>query len=116
MYDRGIALRTRHVVLIYLWTEIGGARGAVVASRKVGNSVRRNRAKRLLRTARRHALSGAPLANVDHVLVAREGIDRELSREIDAQVIELYTAAGLLPGINRGLVSKVTRDVGDHAP
>ena len=46
----------------------------ITASRKVGNAVARNRAKRRLREAARKLLPELGLAGVDYVLVARQAV------------------------------------------
>jgi ribonuclease P protein component len=73
--DIGAVLRARHqragrlaVVHIRRRDDDGRARVAVMASRRVGGAVQRNRAKRLLREAARH-VPFAPGSDV--VLVAR---------------------------------------------
>lgn len=61
----------------------GPGRAAVVAGRRLGSAVRRNRAKRRLRAAARE--SGVPKGR-DVVLVARPGADRapwdDICREV----------------------------------
>ena len=47
------------------------ARYGITASKKIGNAVARNRAKRRLREVVRHALSGQAEKGCDYVLIAR---------------------------------------------
>lgn len=61
-------------------------RVAVLASRKVGNAVRRNRARRLLRVAG----EGLPPVGLDVVLVARASTPARRSHELRAQVEHLF--------------------------
>lgn len=56
VYDTGTKRVGRYVVVYLLPAEDFGS--AVVASRKIGGAVQRNRAKRLLREARRRACLG----------------------------------------------------------
>ena len=54
------------------------------ASKKVGNAVARNRAKRRLREAARQVLSPVARPGTDYVLVARPGtLQAEFSRLLD---------------------------------
>lgn len=63
----------------------GAARLGVVASRKVGPAVARNRAKRLVREAFRRHPEVFP-AGLDVVIIVRPGIQRSTQAEIDDEV------------------------------
>jgi len=64
----------------------GTGRFAAVAARRVGGSVERNRARRVLRAAWRQV---APLEGFDAVLVAREAIGGATTQELVAEMSEL---------------------------
>lgn len=73
----------------------GAGRLAVVASRKVGGAVQRNRARRILRAAWREVSSLA--AGRDAVLVARAPIAGATTGELVAEMSELVRR-GVEPG------------------
>jgi ribonuclease P protein component len=69
----------------------GIARVGFTASRKIGNAVARNRAKRRLRAAARETLPLLAKPGHDYVLVARAGI---LTRDFQALLGDLKAAMG----------------------
>jgi ribonuclease P protein component len=79
---RGRRVAGRHVVVHARDTD-HGVRGAVLATRRVGNAVRRNRAKRLMREAMRHA---SWRDGIDLVLVARASCADQRLAAVEADV------------------------------
>lgn len=95
VYTHGTAHRSELIVLIHNHNDAGSLRSAVVASRRVGGAVQRNRAKRILRVAVRALLSAGVTNSIDVVLVARAGLPQKKSRDVVAAVAELCGRAGI---------------------
>ncbi len=94
-YDRGRRFPGRLMVLWLREAEDAALRLGVVSSRKVGEAVVRNRARRRLREAwrlNRHRFRG----RCDVVLVARRAIVRAGWNEIEAELLRLAREAGLV--------------------
>lgn len=68
-------------------------RVAVVAGKRLGGAVARNRAKRVLREAARRA--GAPWTGVDAVLIARPGTGSAAPHELDHSLATALSRLGL---------------------
>ena len=84
VFDEGQSLHGNRVVL-FLAPGSGGS--AVVAGRRVGGAVERNRAKRVLRAAWREVAS--PGTDEDVVLVARTAIRGSKTQDLVAEMTEM---------------------------
>jgi len=74
LYKRGKSSGSKYVVVLYGPNKTGLCRRAFIASKKVGNSVERNRARRLMKEAFR--LSEIKLNDgYDFLFIARKGIE-----------------------------------------
>jgi ribonuclease P protein component len=83
-------------VILYVAPGPGDGRTAFVAGRRVGGAVVRNRARRVLREAWR-ALSPSMPPETDVVIVARSGILRARTQELEIEMRELLRRAGVTP-------------------
>jgi ribonuclease P protein component len=84
--------RSTHGNRVVLFVAPGSGGTAVVAARKVGTAVERNRARRILRAAWREV---APTVEkgYDVVLVARQGIRGAKTQDLVAEMTELLRRA-----------------------
>lgn len=69
VFDSGYRVSSRYFTLVFAPGSTPPARLGIVASRKLGDAVRRNRAKRLIREVFRHL--DTPPAAVDVVVIPR---------------------------------------------
>jgi ribonuclease P protein component len=94
IYKKGNSRGSRFTVILYKKNELGYTRTAYVASRKVGNSVRRNRARRLIREAYR-SFSSDIIKGYDIIFVARNSINDHNAQEVRRSLYEALKACGL---------------------
>jgi len=73
IYNKGKSLGERYVVLFYRKNNLPYKRIAFLASKKVGNSVERNRARRLMKESVRTSQVELP-DGVDYIFIARNTI------------------------------------------
>ena len=80
-YKKGKSIRDRYLVLVYLENSLPYTRTAFLASKKVGNSVQRNRAKRLMKESYR-ALRDEVIEGYDLIIIARNTINGKKCGEV----------------------------------
>jgi ribonuclease P protein component len=95
VYNKGKSRGSKYVVVLYKENGLGFTRTAFVASKKVGNSVDRNRARRIMREAWR-SYSDQIVQGYDIVFVARNTISGQKEKEVEKNLKTAVQACGLL--------------------
>jgi ribonuclease P protein component len=95
VYNKGKSIANKYSVVISRKNNLGYTRTAYVASKKVGNSVKRNRARRLMREAYRN-ISPDVRSGFDIIFVARSSITDHKCPEVEAAMRKTLRSSGLL--------------------
>ena len=97
IYNRGKSVGDRFVVLFYRPNGLVYNRTGFLASKKVGNSVKRNRARRLMKESYRH-LAGRLSQNVhyDFIIIARNTISGKKCAEVEKSLFSAMKRAGVI--------------------
>lgn len=95
VYNRGKSRGSRFVVVLYRKNNLDYTRTAFVSSKKVGNSVERNRARRLMKEAYR-SLKDRVIKGYDIVFVARNTIKESKEKEVEKVMEKTLKACELL--------------------
>ena len=99
VYKQGKSKGSRFAVILYRRNGLKFTRTAFVSSKKVGNSVERNRSRRLMKAAFR-AFEPDIKCGYDIVFVARAAIKGCKEPEVERQLKKTLESAGILTGNN----------------
>ena len=99
VYKQGKSKGSRFAVILYRRNGLRFTRTAFVSSKKVGNSVERNRSRRLMKAAYR-AFEPDIKSGYDIVFVARAAIKGCKEPEVERQLKKTLESAGILTGNN----------------
>ena len=97
VYKQGKSRGSRFAVILYRRNGLKFTRTAFVASKKVGNSVERNRSRRLMRAAYRSVETNVK-SGYDIIFVARAAINGCKEPEVERQLKKTLEGAGILTG------------------
>ena len=94
IYKKGKSVGDRYIVLFYRNNRLGYNRTGFLASKKVGNSVKRNRAKRLMKESYR-ALQDRLPEGYDFIFIARNTICGRKCAEVQKSLISAFKRTGV---------------------
>lgn len=94
VYRRGKTVGKRYFTLVYAKSRYGGIRAGFSVSKKVGNSVERNRVRRRLKEAVRNILPRTA-GNYGIVLVARPQAKTAVFSALEKEILSAFTVAGI---------------------
>ena len=95
IYNKGKSVGDRYVVLFYRKNHLPYNRMAFLASKKVGNSVKRNRARRLLKESFRLTEMNIPTSGYDFIVIARNTIVNAKCAEVKKSLESAFRRTGV---------------------
>ena len=97
VYNKGKSVGDIYVVVFYKKNDTGSCRLAFLASKKVGNAVKRNRARRLMKEGFRN-LKDMNLDGYDIIFIARNTIDNKKCRDVERSMLSALKRTAIIKG------------------
>lgn len=94
IYNKGKSVGDRFVVLFYRQNHLPYNRTGFLASKKVGNSVKRNRARRLMKESYRTIKNNLP-PGYDFIIIARNTISERKCADVEKSLKSAFRKAGV---------------------
>jgi ribonuclease P protein component len=95
VYNKGKSRGSRYTVILYRKNNLGFSRTAFVSSKKVGNSVKRNRARRLMKESFRLKKMEIP-TGYDLIFIARNTITNRKCAEVKRSLESALKRTGVI--------------------
>ncbi|MGX8796505.1 ribonuclease P protein component [Fusibacter sp. JL298sf-3] len=93
VYKRGKSYADRYLVLYAIPNKVGYCRLGLSISKKVGNSVTRNRVRRLIKEVYR--LHCPENKNYDYIVIARVNASKAVYKDVEKSFLNLLKKAGI---------------------
>ena len=95
IYKKGKSIADRYVVIFYRKNKLPYCRVAFLASKKVGNSVKRNRARRMMKESVRLSNVKLPVG-YDFIFIARASISERKCQEVQKSINSALRRTGAI--------------------
>lgn len=97
IYNRGKSVGDKFVVVFYRPNGLAYNRTGFLASKKVGNSVKRNRARRLMKESYRHIQGRLPeKEHFDLIIIARNTISGKKCADVERSLSSALKRTGVI--------------------